>query len=340
MKAYRIEQFGVDKLAPVEVERPVAGDGEVLVRLRAASLNYRDLMMVDGRYNPKLKLPLVPLSDGAGEVVELGRSVTLWKVGDRVCPTFMQGWIDGELDHSRSKTTLGGDLDGCLREFGIFHQDGLVRIPEHLSFDEAACLPCAGVTAWNALIVSGGLASGESVLVQGTGGVSIFALQFAKMCGAEVIVTSSSNEKLERTRSLGADHLINYREREKWDDAVLELTAKRGVDHVVEVGGAGTLQRSMRAVRMAGHIAVIGVVAGAGEFSLVPVFMKALRLIGVFVGSRVMFEQMNSALEKHQIKPVIGRTFGFAEAREALEYMRSGAHFGKIVIRISDKEDN
>src|SRR5262245_41296280 len=180
MKAYRIEEFGIDKLALGEVDQPAPGEGEVLVRLRAASLNYRDVMMVEGTYNPLLKLPLVPFSDGAGEVVEIGEGVTQWKVGDRVCPSFMQGWIDGELDYAKWKTTLGSDLDGCLREYAVFHEDGLVRIPEHLSFEEAACLPCAGVTAWNALMVSGGLKAGETVLVQGTGGVSIFALQFAK----------------------------------------------------------------------------------------------------------------------------------------------------------------
>jgi NADPH:quinone reductase-like Zn-dependent oxidoreductase len=302
--------------------------------MRAASLNYRDLMIVEGTYNPKLRLPLVPFSDGAGEIVEIGERVTRWKVGDRVCPIFMQGWIDGELDYAKSKTTLGGDLDGCLRENAAFNEEGLVKIPDHLSFEEAACLPCAGVTAWNALMVSGGLKKGDTVLCQGTGGVSLLALQFAKAAGAEVLITSSSNEKLEKAKALGADHLISYREREDWDTAALEITDKRGVDHVVEIGGPGTLQRSMRAVRIAGHIAVIGVVAGKGEFTNVPIFMKALRLIGVFVGSRSMFEEMNREISGSGIRPAVDRTFAFDEVRDALRLMKSGGHFGKIVIKI------
>ena len=334
MKVYQIEKFGIENLRVSDVDLPSPAAGEVLIKLHAASLNYRDMMMIDGTYNPRLKLPLVPFSDGAGEVTAVGEAVTRWKVGDRVCPIFMQGWIGGELDHKKSKTTLGGDLDGCLREFGVFHEDGLVRMPEDLSYEEASCLPCAGVTAWNALMVSGDLKKGESVLIQGTGGVSMFALQFAKMAGAHVIVTSSSDDKLAKAKALGADETINYRQHEDWDKVVLELTNKRGVDHVVEVGGPGTLSRSMKAVKMAGHIAVIGVVAGAGEFTNVPIFMKALRMIGVFVGSRVMFEEMNAAIERTNTKPVIDKVFTFEKTREAIEYMRSANHFGKIVISI------
>ena len=334
MKVYQIEKFGIENLRVSDVDLPTPAAGEVLVKLRAASLNYRDLMMINGTYNPRLRLPLVPFSDGAGEVTAVGEAVTRWKVGDRVCPIFMQGWIGGELDHKKSKTTLGGDLDGCLREFGVFHEDGLVSILEHLSYEEASCLPCAGVTAWNALMVSGDLKKGESVLIQGTGGVSMFALQFAKMSGAHVIVTSSSDDKLAKAKALGADETINYRQHEDWDKVVLELTNKRGVDHVVEVGGPGTLSRSMKAVKMAGHIAVIGVVAGAGEFTNVPIFMKALKMIGVFVGSRVMFEEMNAAIERTNTKPVIDKVFSFEKTREAVEYMRLANHFGKIVISI------
>jgi NADPH:quinone reductase-like Zn-dependent oxidoreductase len=334
MRAYQITKFGIDELSAAEIETPVPAADQALVRLHAASLNYRDLMMIEGSYNPKLRLPLVPFSDGAGEVIEVGSEVTRWKVGERVCPIFMQGWIDGELDFRKSRTTLGGDTDGCLREYGTFHEDGLVRIPEHLSFEEAACLPCAGVTAWNALMDSGGLKKDDTVLCQGTGGVSVFALQFAKAAGAKILITSSSNEKLERAKQLGADHLINYREREDWDTVVLEMTDKRGVDHVIEIGGPGTLQRSMRAVKIAGHIAVIGVVAGKGQFTNVPIFMKALRMIGVFVGSRSMFEEMNKTIESHGIRPVIDRTLEFDQVREALELMKSGKHFGKLVVKI------
>jgi NADPH:quinone reductase-like Zn-dependent oxidoreductase len=291
-------------------------------------------MMIEGTYNPRLRLPLIPFSDGAGEVLEVGEDVSRWKPGDRVCPIFMQGWVDGELDFAISRTTLGGDLDGCLREVGAFHEDGLVGIPEHLSFAEAACLPCAGVTAWNALTVSGEVKPHETVLILGTGGVSIFALQFTKLLGAKAIVISSSDEKLDRARTLGADDTINYREFEKWDDRVLEITDKRGVDHVIEVGGAGTLKRSMRAVKIAGHLAVIGVVAGKGEFSNVPIFMKALKLHGIFVGSRVMFEAMNSVIEQQGLRPIVDRSFGFGEVRDALSYMKRGEHFGKLVVEM------
>ena len=334
MKEYRIDTFGIDALSLVDVDPPALKAGEVLVRLRATSINYRDMMMVEGGYNPRMTLPRVPFSDGAGEVIEVGEGVTKWRPGDRVCPTFFQSWIDGPINYAKSKTNLGGDLDGCLREFGIFHEDGLVRIPEHLSFEEAATLPCAAVTVWNALMISGGLMSGETVLLQGTGGVSIFALQFAKLVGARVLITSSSDEKLERARSLGADETLNYSKREDWDTWALGLTNKQGVDHVVEVGGAGTLQRSMRAARMGGHIAVIGVVAGKGEYSHTPIFMKALRLIGVFVGSREMFEEMNRAIEESRMRPVIDRTFAFEEARDAMKFMKEDSHFGKIVITI------
>ena len=334
MKEYRIDTFGIDALSLVDVDPPALKAGEVLVRLLATSINYRDMMMVEGGYNPRMTLPRVPFSDGAGEVIEVGEGVTKWRPGDRVCPTFFQSWIDGPINYAKSKTNLGGDLDGCLREFGAFKEEGLVRIPEHLSFEEAATLPCAAVTVWNALMISGGLMSGETVLLQGTGGVSIFALQFAKLVGARVLITSSSDEKLERARSLGADETLNYSKREDWDTWALGLTNKQGVDHVVEVGGAGTLQRSMRAARMGGHIAVIGVVAGKGEYSHTPIFMKALRLIGVFVGSREMFEEMNRAIEESRMRPVIDRTFAFEEARDALKFMKEDSHFGKIVITI------
>ncbi|HLM00510.1 MAG TPA: NAD(P)-dependent alcohol dehydrogenase, partial [Pyrinomonadaceae bacterium] len=228
MKAYEIQRFGVENLAPVERETPQPQANEVLVKFRAASLNYRDLMMVQGAYNPKLKLPLVPFSDGAGEVVAVGEAVTKWQTGDRVCPIFMQGWIDGDIEFKKARTALGGDSDGCLREFGAFNENGLVKIPDHLSFEEAATLPCAALTAYHALFVSGCLKPGETVLLQGTGGVSIFALQFASVFGCRVIVTSSNDEKLTRAQNLGATDLINYKNTADWDKAVLELTGKRG----------------------------------------------------------------------------------------------------------------
>ncbi len=335
MKAYEINEFGIENLTLTERDEPKPQANEVLVKFHAASLNYRDLMMVKGFYNPKLKTPLVPLSDGAGEVVGVGVSVTKWKVGDRVCPIFMQGWIDGEIDFQKARTALGGDLDGCLREFGAFDENGLVRIPDHLSYEEAATLPCAAVTAHNALMVTGNIKTGESVLLQGTGGVSIFALQFASVFGCRTIITSSSDEKLNRAKELGATDLINYKEREDWDKAVLDLTEKRGVDHVIEVGGAATLQKSVNAVKVGGHVAVIGVLAGKGEFNPTSVLMKAVKLQGIFVGSRQMFEDMNRLICQHTyLKPVIDKTFAFDEARDALKYMESASHFGKIVVKI------
>ncbi len=335
MKVYEIQKFGIENLTLAErTEPPPPRANEVLVKFHAASLNYRDLMMVKGIYNPKLKTPLIPLSDGAGEIVAIGENVTKWKQGDRVCPIFMQGWIDGEIDSHKARTALGGDLDGCLREFGSFSENALVRIPDHLSYEEAAALPCAAVTAYHALFVSGCMKPDDAVLLQGTGGVSIFALQFAGVFGCRTIITSSSDEKLQRAKELGADNLINYRKREDWDKAVLEFTEKQGVEHIVEVGGAGTMQKSLNAVKMGGHIAVIGVLAGKGDFDLRSILMKSVKMQGIFVGSRHMFEDMNRLLCQHNLKPSIDKTFAFEDAKDAFRYMESGAHFGKIMVKI------
>jgi NADPH:quinone reductase-like Zn-dependent oxidoreductase len=335
MKVYEIQQFGIENLVLVERAEPQPTTNEVVVKFHAVSLNYRDLMFVKGVYNPKARLPAVPFSDGSGEIVALGADVTKWKVGDRVCPIFAQAWFEGSLSIEKRRTTLGaGDLDGVLREFGTFDENGLVEVPGHLSFEEAATLPCAAVTAWNALIVSGKLKAGDTVLTLGTGGVSIFALQFAKMHGARVIVTSSSDQKLAKAKDLGADEIINYTKTPDWDKEVLRLTNRIGVDHVVEVGGAGTLSKSLNSVRIGGHVAVIGVLAGAGEVDPRSVLMKAVRMQGILIGSRRMFEEMNSAIGGNRLKPVIDRTFAFKEASEALKYMESGSHFGKIVVRL------
>ena len=335
MKAFEIQEFGIENLALVERETPEPQASEVLVKFHAASLNYRDLMMIKGWYNPKLKMPLVPFSDGAGEVVAVGEAVMKWKVGDRVTPIFMQGWIDGEIEFKKAKTALGGDLDGVLREFGAFHENGLVCIPDHFSYEEAATLPCAAVTAYNALFCSGGLKPDDTVLLQGTGGVSIFALQFASVFGCRMIITSSSDEKLQRAKDLGADDLINYKEREDWDQAVLELTEKRGVDTIVEVGGAGTMKKSVASVKMGGHIAVIGVLSQGEGINPVSILQKAIKMHGIFVGSRQMFEDMNRLLCQHNyLKPVIDKTFAFEEVKDALKYMESGSHFGKIVVKV------
>jgi NADPH:quinone reductase-like Zn-dependent oxidoreductase len=334
MKAYEIQRFGINELALTEREIPTPTANEVLVKFHATSLNYRDLMMVKGLYNPRLKMPLVPFSDGAGEVVSIGENVTRFKVGDRVCPVFLQNWIDGDVDFGKTKGALGGDVDGCLRQFGAFDEKGLVLIPQHLTFTEAATLPCAAVTAWNALTVSANVKPDDFVLLQGTGGVSIFALQFAKIFGAKVIITGSSDEKLERAEHLGADFTINYKEREDWDKAVLEITEKRGVDHVVEVGGAGTLQKSMNSVKVGGHIAMIGVLAGKGEFNPLTIFMKSIKLHGIFVGSRMMFEAMNVCITENGLKPIADNTFAFENAKQALQTMENASHFGKIAVNL------
>jgi len=300
-------------------------------------LNYRDLMVVTGTYNPRMKLPAVPLSDGAGEVAAVGENVTRWRVGDRVMPIFAQRWIDGDTSEEKRRTSLGAGAqwDGVLRESGTFDEEGLVRIPEHLSYEEAATLPCAAVTAWNALAVSGKLKAGDTVLTLGTGGVSIFALQFAKLFGARVISTTGSEAKVDRLRELGAGEVINYRAREDWDAEVLELTGKKGVDHVVEVGGSGTLGKSLKAVRLGGHVALIGALTGPGDFNPTTVFMKAVRLQGIFTGSRTTFEDMLKGIEVAKLKPVIDKVFEFDQSRDAMTYMQTGAHFGKVVIRIN-----
>jgi len=334
VRAFEIQDgFGFDALKLTERPRPSPGYGQVLVKLHAASLNYRDLLVVKGLYNPRMALPRIPLSDGAGEVVALGEGVSRVKVGDRIAGAFMQKWIGGKLTPPKAQSALGGAIDGVLAEYVVLDQEGLVPIPAHLSYEEAATLPCAAVTAWNALFEQGGLEAGDTVLVLGTGGVSLFALQFAKLAGARVIATSSSNEKLERARELGASDGINYKEMPDWDKRVRDLTGGAGADHVVEVGGAGTLNKSLGAVRMGGTISLIGVLAGAGEVNPTYILMKSVRVQGIYVGSREMFEAMNRAITLHNLKPVVDRVFPFEEAHEALRYMESGSHFGKICLR-------
>lgn len=334
MRAYEINEFGIANLALVEREVPVEQTGEVLVKLHSASLNYRDVMVVEGTYNPRMSLPAIPFSDAAGEVTAVGDGVTRWKVGDRVCSTVIPAWVDGQPSAEKAKSAIGaGRTDGVLREYAAFDQESLVACPEHLSYDEGATLPCAAVTAWNGLVASGNVQPGETVLTLGTGGVSVFAVQFAKLFGATVIATSSSDKKLAKVRELGADETINYRDTENWDDAVIELTGGRGVDHVIEVGGTGTLARSVKAVRVGGHIALIGALDTSGGFNPIPIFMKGIRVQGIFIGSRRMFEDMNAKISSSGMRPVIDRTFEFDEAKEALMYMAASSHFGKIVVR-------
>jgi len=336
MRAVEIRgAFGLDNLAVAERPDPRPGPGQVLVRLRAASLNYRDLLTVEGKYNPKQKLPLIPCSDGAGEVVETGEGAARFQPGDRVCTVFAQKWIAGRPTRERVRSTLGGPLDGTLAELAVFDQEGLVKTPDHLTDEEAATLPCAAVTAWSALVTEGGVTAGDTVLVQGTGGVSLFALQLAKLLGARVIATSSRDEKLARVREMGADETINYREVPDWGVRAKELTGGVGVDHVVEVGGAGTLQQSLQSVRFGGTISLIGNLAGTkSELLLTHVFMQRIRVQGILVGDRESFEAMNRAIALHGLRPVIDQVFPLEDSPAAFRHMAAGEHFGKIVIRI------
>lgn len=335
MKAWRFtEGFGPENLKIVELPEPSPGPGEAVVQVRACSLNYRDLAVMRGAYGGGVKAPLTPLSDGAGEVVSVGEGVTRVKPGDHVAGIFMQDWIEGPPDDAKANSALGGAVQGVMAEQVCLRADGLVHYPSHLSFEEAATLPCAAVTAWHALFRSGGLRPGETVLLQGSGGVSVFALQFARTAGARIIITSSSDVKLERLKSMGAHAGVNYKTTPEWDKPVRQLTNGAGVDHVVEVGGAGTLPLTSKAVRRGGHIALIGVLAGRGEFDPRLMMLKGVRLQGIFVGSREMFEEMNRAIDLAELKPVIDRVFGFGELHEALNYLASGAHFGKIVVRV------
>ena len=335
MRYFCIEnEFAIDALQLRETVDPEPGPGQVLVRLRAAALNYRDLLMVNGSYSRNLPLPLIPLSDGAGEVVAVGEGVTRWQPGDRVAGTFFQDWEGGEIADEVAASALGGAIDGVLADCAIFRERGLVALPPHLSFLEGATLPCAALTAWHAL-QSGNLTCGQSVLTLGTGGVSLFALQFAHAAGARVIATTGSEAKAEKLQAMGVKDIVNYKTEPNWEKRVWELTGKRGVDLVVEVGGAGTLGKSLKAVRLSGHISLIGVLSGAtGEVNPLPAVMKGVRIQGIYVGSREMFEGMNRAIELHGIRPVIDLVFPFVEAKAAYHYLQSGAHFGKVVIAI------
>jgi NADPH:quinone reductase-like Zn-dependent oxidoreductase len=334
MRAWQIGSFGIESLEFVEKSTPTPGPGEVLVGVRAVSFNYRDLLMVKGLYKPKLRLPRIPCSDGAGVVIAIGEGVTAWKPGDRVAGTFMQNWLDGPLTPVKSKGALGGDVDGMLTDYVVLQETGLVSIPDHLSFQEAATLPCAAVTAWNALR-AGNVAPGGTVLIQGTGGVSIFALQFARLMGARVLGISSSDEKLQRAASLGLDAGLNYREHPDWDRWVFEQTGGEGVDLVVEVGGLGTLGRSLKAIRMGGTIAQIGVLADSPDpLAIGPILHKMVRIQGIYVGSRHDFVQMNKAIAKAQLQPV-GEEFHWTQAREVLTKMQERSHFGKLVLSVA-----
>jgi NADPH:quinone reductase-like Zn-dependent oxidoreductase len=336
MQAYEVQNAGgIDALELVERPIPRPGPGEVLVRIRAVTLNYRDLLTVKGGYGSRQKFPLIPLSDAAGVVEAVGPGVSQLKSGDRVFNGFFQNWIDGAPSEEKFASAPGGMLDGVLTQYRVFPQHTLLSPPSHLSDIEAAALPCAGLTAWNAVMKFQATRPGSVVLTQGTGGVSLFALQFAKLAGARVIATSSSDEKIDKLRKLGADERINYKSRPEWGKEARTLTEGRGVDLVVEVGGAGTLNESLRAVRIGGMLAMIGVLAGpADDLRLPIVVMQQLRLQGVTVGSMEDLRAMAAAITQHRLRPMVEKTFPFAAVHEAFRYLAEGRHFGKVAITL------
>ncbi|MGE0492170.1 MAG: NAD(P)-dependent alcohol dehydrogenase [Vulcanimicrobiota bacterium] len=332
MQAFRIHSFGLDQLAAETVDPGRPGPGQVRLGMRAVSLNYRDLLMVKGHYNPRQPLPLIPCSDGVGVIEAVGEGVAL-AVGTRVCPLFCQEWMAGPPRQENVRATLGGPIDGTLAQAVVLPAAGVLEVPAHLSDEEAACLPCAALTAWSAMFTQARLQPGDWVLLLGTGGVSIFGLQFAKMLGLRTVVTSSSDDKLERVRQMGADHTINYKRQPAWGKLVRDLTG--GVDLVVEVGGAGTLSESLAAVRVGGQVSLIGVLDGVQQpLNVLPILMKNVRVQGILVGSKSGFESMNRAITQARLQPVIDRVFPFEEAPRAFAHLASGAHFGKVVISV------
>jgi NADPH:quinone reductase-like Zn-dependent oxidoreductase len=337
MKTYILEKDSttLDGLKQTHLPEPQPTATQVLIRVRATSLNFRDSLVANGAYfNGPMKSDLIPLSDGAGEVISVGSHVKRFKQGDKVAGTFFQTWPDGAMQYSRP--AMGGSTNGMLSEMVALHDDGVVLLPEGYSFEEGATLPCAAVTAWHALMATRNpLKPGQTVLCIGTGGVSIFALQFAKAAGARVIITSSSDDKLARAKTLGADDGINYKQFPDWEKKVAELTNKRGVDHIIEVGGPGTLAKSYKAVAPEGQISLIGVVAGnKGDTNPLSMMMKGANLQGIYVGTTKMFEDMTRAINQSKIKPIIDRTFPFDEAPEAYRQLPTGQHFGKLVITV------
>lgn len=324
----------ISALRLVDLPMPVAGSGQVLVKMHAASLNFRDILVVTGRFPRVQQEVIIPLSDGAGEVVGLGAGVTSVKMGDRVTPLYCQSWMAGEMQDSDTAWSLGGCIDGVAAQYRAFDESGVIKFPDHMSYEEAATLPCAALTVWNSLHGPCPLAAGDTLLTLGTGGVSIHALQMAHAAGAQVIVTSSSDAKLARARALGADHTINYTATPDWDIAVREITGGRGVDHVIENGGGATLLRSIKSTRRGGWVHIIGLIA-PGEIDPVHVLLSGVTLRGKEVGSREMFAAMNRSLAHSKIKPVVDKVFAFDELPEALGTLGEGRHFGKLVLSIA-----
>jgi NADPH:quinone reductase-like Zn-dependent oxidoreductase len=338
MRAYQLPKGGAGIEALVQIERPEPKPAyrQVLVKVKACSLNFRDLAIARGSYRMPVREHIVPLSDGAGEVVEIGPGVTRVKVGDRVAGNFFQRWSGGAPAVDVHKSALGGGIDGMLADYVLLEEDGVVKLPLHLSLEEGATLPCAAVTVWHAMFEHAKLKAGDTVLLQGTGGVSIFGLQFARATGIRAIITSSSDQKLERAKALGAAFGINYHTTPDWEKAAMEFTGGTGVDHVVEVGGAATLTRSFGAIRAGGKVTLIGGLSGgATELNPALIFARRANVQGISVGSTQMFEAMNRAVAANAIKPVIDKAFSFADAQAAYRHMAAGAHFGKIVLRVA-----
>jgi len=335
MKAYMIQEgFGLRHVTETDLPVPSPARGEVLIRMKAVSLNARDIGVIDGFYNPQLSEPLIPVSDGVGEVVAVGEQAGKFQAGDRVSPIFTQSWKSGEATQDNWITTLGSPLQGLLAEYVVLPEEGLVRVPDYLTDIEAATLPCAGVTAWHAIVEEGQVKAGDTVVVQGTGGVSLFALQFAKLQGARVIVTSSSDAKLDRAIELGADHGINYKSTPEWDQAVLAYTEGIGADHIVDLGGGATLNRSISALRVGGGISIVGILSGASVegLAIVPAILRRAKLQAINVGSRDMFERMNAAIAHHKLRPIVDAVYPFTQALDALSHLSKGSYFGKIAI--------
>ena len=334
MIVYELQNaFGLENLKPVERAVPSINDNQVLVKIEARSVNYRDYLMITGKYNPNQKLPLVPFSDGAGTVIKTGRLVTSIKEGDRVTPIFSQNWFSGCPTKDMFQYTLGGPLDGTLVEYAVYNEKGVVKFPEYLSFAEASTLPCAALTAWNSLFYYSHIEAGNTVLIQGTGGVSIFALQMAKAVNATVILLSSDNSKLDYAKKMGADYVINYKDYPNWSEPVLDITKNIGVDQVLEVGGANTLELSIKSVRSGGHVSLIGVLGGGeASLSLRSIFMRNIQIQGIIVGNREQLEMMYNFLEDTKITPLIDITFPFAKAVQAVEHLKQASHIGKICV--------
>lgn len=336
MKVFQIQgDWGMANLQLATRPDPRPGAGQVLVRMKAASLNYRDLVVPDRGYGSHTgTLPLIPLSDGMGEVAEAGAGVTRVKAGDRVCPLFAQAWISGPPTPERLSRSLGGPVDGTMAEYMVLPEDGVSKVPAHLTDEQAASLPCAALTAWSAVVTHDNLGPGSRILVQGTGGVALFALQFAKLIGCHVTVISSSDQKLEKAKTLGADAAINYAKTPEWYRATREITAGAGYDHIVELGGEKTLAQSLRCIRPGGTLSMIGVLSG-GMLSapLGLVVTRQVRLQGITVGNRDGFEAMLRAIGQHKLVPVTDKVFAFEELKEGMAYLKSGAHFGKVCIR-------